>query len=184
MKTASFELFHLQTFVGILSRETLADTLPISAGFGRVLQILVENQGRNNYGLQENEFKGIIGDAFLSEQPLKNWNITGFPFESFVLHLNELLVRVEQEPHVLNKIGNRTSEYLINGPVIFEGIFDINEVDIYDTFIDPSGWGKVEYIFSFSLELNKTNAIIIVANKNSFILTFANQTGIYSFKWC
>lgn len=144
MKNEILEIiFFRQTFVGILSRETLADTLPISAGFGRVLQILVENQGRNNFELQENEFKGIVGDALLNEKTLKNWNITGFPFESFVANLNELLVRVEQDSHLLNKIVNRTSEYLINGPVIFEGTFDINEIDLYDTYIDPSGWGKV-----------------------------------------
>lgn len=132
----------MQTFVGILSRETLAESLPISAGFGRVLQILVENQGRNNFELHENDFKGIVGDALLNEQALKNWNITGFPFESFLENLDELLTRVEQDPYV-----SRTSEYLINGPVIFEGTFDINEVNLYDTYIDPSGWGKVEYIF-------------------------------------
>lgn len=126
----------------------MVDTIPISAGFGRVLQILVENQGRNNFELHENEFKGIIGNALLNEKTLQNWNITGFPFESFELHLNELLVRVEQDPYVLNNIVNRTSEYLINGPVIFEGTFDINEAEIYDTYIDPSkGWGKVEYSF-------------------------------------
>lgn len=134
----------MQTVVGILSRETLTDTLPIGAGFGHVLQILVENQGRNNFELQENEFKGIIGDALLNNQSLKNWNITGFPFESFVLQLNELLASVEQDRYVLNNIVNRTSENLANGPVIFEGTFDINEVGIYDTYIDSSGWGKVE----------------------------------------
>lgn len=138
----------LQTFVGILSRETLAQSIPISAGFGRVLQILVENQGRNNFELQENEFKGIVGDALLNEQALKNWNITGFPFESLIANLDDLLVRVEQDPFALNRIVNRTSEYLVNGPVIFEGTFDINEVDLYDTYIDPSGWGKVEQYIS------------------------------------
>lgn len=134
----------LQTFVGILSRETLADTLPISAAFGRVLQILVENQGRNNFEFHENEFKGIIGGALLNNEQLENWNITGFPLESFATNLNKLLVHDEQDPFVLNKIVNRTSEHLFNGPVIFEGTFDLNEVAIYDTYIDPSGgWGKV-----------------------------------------
>lgn len=146
----------MQTFVGILSRETLTHSLPISAGFGRVLQILVENQGRNNFELQENEFKGIVGDALLNEQPLKNWNITGFPFESFSMNLDELLVRIEEDPHVLS----HTTEYLVNGPVIFQGTFDINEVDLYDTFIDPSGWGKVEHIFAFPFQQCKCTQFV------------------------
>lgn len=154
----------MQTFVGILSRETLAQSLPISAGFGRVLQILVENQGRNNFELQENEFKGIVGDALLNEQALKNFNITGFPFESFIENLDELLVRVEQDPYV-----SRTSEYLINGPVIFAGTFDINEVNLYDTYIDPSGWGKVKYISRFifySKFIQFIFTIILIRNPN------------------
>lgn len=121
----------------------MANTLSIGAGFGHVLQILVENQGRNNFDLQTNEFKGIIDNALLNGEILENWNITGFPFESFELKLNDLLAHVAEDEFVLTGIVNRTSENLINGPVIFEATFDLNEVELYDTFIDTSGWGKV-----------------------------------------
>ena len=54
----------------------------------------------------------------------------------------------EQDPFVFSRIVNRTSEYLINGPVIFEQTFDLNDGEIYDTYIDPSnGWGKVRHFF-------------------------------------
>lgn len=133
----------MQLFIGILSRETLANTLTISATAGGVLQILVENQGRINFEIA-NDFKGIIGDVLLNNNPLNNWNITGFSFEN-ESKFNDLFTQIEQDPDGLNTIGNRSHEILFNGPVIFEGKFDIKQDEIYDTYIDPSGWGKVPY---------------------------------------
>lgn len=43
-------------FVGALSRENYINTLPISAGFGSKLSILVENQGRINFEIA-NDYK-------------------------------------------------------------------------------------------------------------------------------
>lgn len=40
-------------FVGALSRENYISTLPISAGFGAKLSILVENQGRINFEIAD-----------------------------------------------------------------------------------------------------------------------------------
>lgn len=40
-------------FVGALSRENYISTLPISAGFGSKLSILVENQGRINFQIAD-----------------------------------------------------------------------------------------------------------------------------------
>lgn len=40
-------------FVGALSRENYIDTLPISAGYGSILSILVENQGRINFQIAD-----------------------------------------------------------------------------------------------------------------------------------
>lgn len=42
--------------VGVLSRENAINTLPISAGFGSKLSILVENQGRINFQIAD-DFK-------------------------------------------------------------------------------------------------------------------------------
>lgn len=38
-------------------------------------------------------------------------------------------------------ITNRS--YLKTGPTIFHGDFQINTDQIYDTYFDPAGWGKV-----------------------------------------
>lgn len=37
-------------------------------------------------------------------------------------------------------------QQLRNGPAIFYGCFDILHNDLYDTFINPSGWGKVCFL--------------------------------------
>lgn len=43
-------------FVGALSRENYINTMPISAGYGSKLEILVENQGRINFDIA-NDYK-------------------------------------------------------------------------------------------------------------------------------
>lgn len=133
-----------------MSRETLANTLPISAGAaGGVLQILVENQGRINFEIA-NDFKGIIDGVSLNNfDRLENWNITGFPFEN-ESKLNELLSMTEQDSDVLTVIENRTTEFLQNGPMILQTTFDVKQDEILDTYINPVGWGKVMNIFTES----------------------------------
>lgn len=132
-------MISFQQFVGVLSRENLANALPLSAGFGENLQILVENQGRINFAIA-NDFKGIIGDAYLGNDHIEPWNITGFSFEN-ERKLTEYIASVKEES---SKAASQPTENLINGPIIFHGSFDINETDIVDTYIDPSGWGKVK----------------------------------------
>lgn len=47
-----------QHFIGILSRENVIDSLPITSGMGAQLQILVENQGRINYNIADDKKVG------------------------------------------------------------------------------------------------------------------------------
>lgn len=101
----------------------------------------MENQGRINFEIA-NDFKGIIDDVLLNNKRVENWNITGFSFEN-ESKLDELISHDEENLDVLNAIEHRTTELLHNGPVIFEGEFDIDQDEIFDTYIDPSGWGKV-----------------------------------------
>lgn len=116
------------------------NSLPISAGFGKKLQILVENQGRINFEIA-NDFKGIIGDVLLNNVSLNNWNITTFPFDNST-KVDELIVSVDREPESLNIFE---SETLTSGPMIFHGTVDIDQDEIVDTFINPMAWGKVVF---------------------------------------
>lgn len=53
-----------QLFVGTLSRENVISSLPIHAGYGSKLQILVENQGRINFN-DTNDIKVLSFLSFL-----------------------------------------------------------------------------------------------------------------------
>lgn len=123
-----------------MSRENLVNSLPISAGFGKKLQILVENQGRINFKIA-NDFKGIIGDVLLNNVSLNGWNITCFPFDNST-KLDELIALVD---HVSEPSNNIKSETLLSGPMIFYGTFDIDQDEILDTFINTTAWGKVVF---------------------------------------
>lgn len=130
-------------FVGVLSRENYISTLPISAGYGSKLSILVENQGRINYGVTD-DYKGIIGtvriqsfhDSSNTFYTLTNWTVTGFPFDN---HASvERLILTSPGTYQASSDG-----ILHDGPVVFHGEFIIPESQaIRDTYWDTEGWGK------------------------------------------
>lgn len=126
--------------VGVLSRENTIDSLPLSSSPGSKLKILVENQGRINFN-KTDDVKGIIGSVTLQtygdDVELFDWSMTGFELEN-VDKLNNLIYDIGTDTITINKNG-----VLNEGPVIFYAEFDITAADIYDTYLDPTGWGKV-----------------------------------------
>lgn len=135
--------------VGYLSRENLVNAIALNAGYaGKTIQVLVESQGRINYNVM-NDFKGIIGDVLVNNVPLVNWTITGFPLDD--VSRIEDLINERTDNDIPSHSGRSTADYsadiLKNGPRIFHTTFDINTNEIHDTYIDPSGWGKV-WIFN------------------------------------
>lgn len=127
--------------VGTISRESQIDRLPIMAG-GSILQIFVENQGRINYAVME-DFKGILGNVMLNGHLLGNWTHTGYPLKYDQL---EELIRECSEELSIEMIANSQTgrKILTGGPASFIGVFEIDAgLAIHDTFLDPTGWGKV-----------------------------------------
>lgn len=109
----------------------------------------MENQGRINFN-KTDDVKGIIGPVILQtygdDVELSNWSMTGFELEN-VDNLNNLIYDVGTERVTINKNG-----VLNEGPVIFYAEFDITAAVIYDTYLDPTGWGKgIVYINGFHL---------------------------------
>ncbi|XP_030559801.1 beta-galactosidase [Drosophila novamexicana] len=129
-------------FVGILARETPIFDLPLSASSGRHLQILVENQGRLNYGRQLNDFKGLTKDVRLDKQILTNWNMTKYPLESYE-NLETLITQSTEAAKVGFQEIRKLKTILRNGPAIYYGTLTIDSADqLADTYLDMSGWGK------------------------------------------
>jgi beta-galactosidase len=129
-------------FIGVMSRENYISMLPISAGYGTRLSILVENQGRLNFGVTD-DYKGIRGDVEIqsfddTEETfftLSDWSITGFPFEKSV--------DLESLARVSGNYEMDSNGFASNGPVLFHTTFTISEnEDIFDTYFDTTDWSK------------------------------------------
>ena len=108
-------------FVGKLDRGHKEQSLVIDAKKGDVLEVLVENMGRLNYG---NDFifdrKGITEKVSLNNTELKDWEIVSLPFDNL-----SLLKFTKKE---------------VPNAEFFRGSFMLKEVG--DTFLDMRSWGK------------------------------------------
>ncbi|XP_072282552.1 beta-galactosidase-1-like protein 2 [Pyxicephalus adspersus] len=95
----------------------------------RKLRILVENCGRVNYGTRINDQrKGLVGDVFLRDVPLRNFRIYSLDMNStFISSLNS----VEWSDLSEEKTG----------PVFFQGALEIG-LSPLDTFLSMKGWKK------------------------------------------
>ncbi|MFF8188246.1 beta-galactosidase family protein [Microbacterium sp. NPDC016588] len=103
------------TFVGRLSRTLHERALAIPAGSR--LTVLVEDQGRVNYGHRLGEEKGLIGGATLDGAPLTDWTAT---------------------PIDLAAAAGAGAGTL--GRALLRGTFEIDAAA--DLFLDTSAWGK------------------------------------------
>ncbi|KAH8243823.1 hypothetical protein KR032_010419 [Drosophila birchii] len=129
-------------YVGLVAREIPSFDISLSVSAGRKLQILVENQGRINYGRKLNDFKGIVRDVRLDKKVLANWNMTQFPLESYD-NLEQLIAQSTEAARVGFQELRKLRTMLRTGPAIYHGQLEIQtEADLADTYLDMSGWGK------------------------------------------
>ena len=108
---------------GTLNRRLKTDSLMLDIQKkGAVLDILVENMGRINYGsgMRDNR-KGITDKVLLNNKELKKWQIYSLPFGS-----------------VENLNFSRSTP--VTAPILKRGNFTLNKTG--DTFLDMSKWGK------------------------------------------
>ena len=109
---------------GILDRRLKQDSMMLNIPAGKVvLDILVENLGRINFGpyLLKNT-KGITGAVTLSGKELENWLMYSLPFND-ITKLN-IINRKIYPAHPLLKSG------------------EFNLTEVADTYFDMSNWGK------------------------------------------
>lgn len=110
------------TKVGELNRVFNQYEIPVTIPFNGMLEILVENMGRINYGAEiVHNSKGIISPVFLND-----FEISG-GWEMYKMPLNEA-------PVIKNEMVKA------NRPVFCESVFSIDKPA--DTFLDMSAWGK------------------------------------------
>ncbi|XP_070548431.1 beta-galactosidase-1-like protein 2 isoform X2 [Ptychodera flava] len=106
-----------------------------------ILDILVENQGRVNYGTEiSQERKGLYGQVLLDSEKIKSWQI--FPLEFKSDYMAKLRASVNWQ-----NIANINN---YEGPVLYKGTYTPSSTD--DAFIDMQGWTKgIVFVNSFNL---------------------------------
>jgi len=109
--------------VAVLDRRYKQDSTPLKiTGPSAMLDILVENCGRINYGgqLPDNR-KGITEFVTLGDRELTGWEMYKFPFD------NVSSLKFKSTPNA-------------DAPAVHRGTFELSQPG--DTFLDLRGWGK------------------------------------------
>lgn len=120
-------------YKGVIDRNNNQEIILNSNEKESILEILVENMGRINYGPMMRDEKGITQGVRIGNQFLFNWEIFSLPLDN--------IEKVEF------KEGYLESE---NAPTFYKGEFIVDEIG--DTYLDFEGWGKgVVYINGFNL---------------------------------
>jgi beta-galactosidase len=113
---------------GVLARDHHDNSIALPVNIRGLLELLVEDQGRVNYGPRIGEPKGLIGGARLNGQTLRGW-------EALPLDLSDLTPVVR----ALRSLPTATVEGLA-GPTFARATFDATGSD--DLYLDTIGWGK------------------------------------------
>ncbi len=124
--------------IGVLARDhhDRCMSLPVSAR--GALELLVEDQGRVDYGPRLGEPKGLIGAARANGEPLRQWETLPLDLTSITPVADALRSRPASTAGVLA------------GPAFARASFDLPEPG--DLYLDTRGWGKgIAWINGFCL---------------------------------
>ncbi|MFP3467457.1 beta-galactosidase [Leifsonia sp. SIMBA_070] len=125
--------------LGVLARDHHDSAIALSPSRG-TLTVLVEDQGRVDYGPRIGEPKGLIGPVQLNGEELRRWSV--LPLElSSIEPVREALVAA---------VGRGAAPERLAGPVFARAVFEVEEPG--HLFLDTTGWGKgVAWINGFNL---------------------------------
>lgn len=126
--------------IGVLARDHHDAAIALSPSRG-TLTVLVEDQGRVDYGPRIGEPKGLIGPVQLNGEELRRWS-------ALPLGLADL-GPVRDALDAATAAGAEAPERLA-GPVFARASFDLDEPAAL--FLDTTGWGKgIAWINGFNL---------------------------------
>jgi beta-galactosidase len=132
------QVFLNRQSVGVLARDHHDTSLALPAGARGRLEILVEDQGRVDYGPRIGEAKGIIGPVSAGGTELRGWEVRPMPLEDIAAVAEALRARPE----------SRTTA--LAGPAFARAVFDLPQVA--DLYLSTAGWGKgIAWVNGFCL---------------------------------
>jgi len=115
--------------VGVLDRSQDDRALTLPALEGEVaLEILVEDQGRVNYGPRIGEAKGLIGPVRINGEAIEDWQVALLPVDDWAQ-------RVTKEA-----TGQRAWQGPLTGPAFY--VWQLPKMVRADHFLLTTGWGK------------------------------------------
>lgn len=128
------------TRVGVLARDHHDRSITLSPSRG-TLTVLVEDQGRVDYGPRIGESKGLIGPVHLNGEELQRWSVLPLKLPS--------LAAVREALDASVAAGDPAPERLA-GPVFARAFFEVEEPGTL--FLDTTGFGKgVAWVNGFNL---------------------------------
>ncbi|GAB5577268.1 beta-galactosidase-1-like protein 2 [Prionailurus iriomotensis] len=147
------QVFLNENYLGVLDHFTNQLTIPTKMDYKDIptLRILVENQGRLAYGQDiSKERKGLIGDIYLNNSPLRRFKIYSLDMKTKFLKrwIREGKIQSVEgnDPKFHSCLGQSGDHPLIHltpgrGPAFFLGILRMGNYS-KDTFIKMEGWTK------------------------------------------
>ncbi|XP_036394746.1 beta-galactosidase [Megalops cyprinoides] len=129
---------------GILERDK-SITINITGKAGSLVDILVENMGRVNYGKDINDFKGLVSNLTLGSEVLRDWVVYSLAIDEAV---SKGLLHEDASLEAAPPSHLSTPTFYAGSFSIPDGIPDLPQ----DTYIQFPGWGKGQvWINGFNL---------------------------------
>jgi beta-galactosidase len=120
--------------VGVLARDHHDTSLALPPGARGRLEILVEDQGRVDYGPRIGEAKGLIGPVSVAGRELRGWDVRPIPLDDIAAVGAALRDRPERDHQPTALAGQ------LAGPAFARAVFDLPEAA--DLYLSTAGWGK------------------------------------------
>jgi len=115
--------------VGVLARDHHDRSLPLPSPARGTIELLVEDQGRVDYGPRIGEQKGLIGPVTLNGVPVRGWKVMPLPVDDLAPAVSALRAL----PAAPRGRG-------VAGPAFARATFDLS--DPADLFLSTAGLGK------------------------------------------
>jgi beta-galactosidase len=124
--------------VGVLAREQHDRGLSLPSGARGMLELLVEDQGRVDYGPRIGEPKGLFGPVTVGGVPLRGWRVLPLPLDDITPAAEALRAQPAGPARA------------VAGPAFARAVFDLP--DAGDLFLSTDGLGKgVAWLNGFCL---------------------------------
>ncbi|HEX4091562.1 MAG TPA: beta-galactosidase family protein [Trebonia sp.] len=141
------QVFLNRRAVGVLARDHHDTSLALPPGARGRLELLVEDQGRVDYGGRIGEPKGLIGPVSIDGTELRGWEIWPMPLDDIAAVAAALRDR-EVEPQ--GRPGLMAPGGMLAGPAFARAVFDVTEPA--DLYLSTAGWGKgIAWVNGFCL---------------------------------